>query len=280
MKYYLIYFSLFLSSLITHCHADHEPTVLVTLPPYQELVERIAEQTVRVEVLVPPGASTHTYSPSPSQVIKMGKANLWFRIGEIAEEATARAILSHNPQMQLVDLRQGLNLIGGEGHSHCCGNHHDPHIWLSPKMLKQQVETLADNLIRLRPDQEELYLKNTQSLLREIGELDQEIAHLLRKSKGETILVAHPAFGYLCRDYGLIQMAIEHEGKDPHPRRLTEIIQEARRLKINRIYAQPQHSPKGAEQIGKAIGAKVIVLDPNKKEVLQNLKGIARAFTQ
>jgi zinc transport system substrate-binding protein len=271
----LLFLCLFCSFL-----AAESPTVLVTLSPYRHLVEKVAGDTVRIEVLVPPGTSTHTYSPSPSQVVAIGKADLWFRIGEVAEEQTMRAIRSHSSHMQVIDLRKGIDLISDESHAHCCGNGHDPHIWLSAKMLRPQVETITDTLIRIQPDQEDLYLQNARTLLLELDNLDRELARTLKNKKGQSILVGHPAFGYLCRDYGLVQMAIEHEGKDPHPRRLTELIRDARQLKIRYIFVQPQHSAKGAEQIAAALGAKIIEIDPNREEVLENLREIAHAFSQ
>lgn len=256
------------------------PQVLVSLTPYRYLVQRIAEDTVSTAILVPPGSNHDTYSPSINDIVKIGKSSLWFRVGEATESRTVEALVYHNPKIEIVDLRKDLELLVDPNHHCCCGEENDPHIWLSPKMLIPQVEIITNALIKLSPERQDDYLNNAKELILEIQNLDKEISSLLQKSKNKTVLVAHPAFGYLARDYGFSQLAIEHEGKEPTPKQLTELIKTAKELGIQRVFTQPQHNTKGAVQIAKAIDAEMIDIDPIEEDLINSIRKIARNFAQ
>ena len=261
---------------------DTPPTVLVSIAPYRYFVERLAGDAVAVEVLVPPGASSHSYEPRPKQVVTISKAALWLRIGESAEKKTLDALQSHASEMRIVDLREGLDLISiphhHHGHQCCCGDGHDPHIWLSARMAQPQAQRIAEELIHLLPERAATITDNLNSLLEDLKALDLELTALFADRAPVTILTAHPAYGYLCRDYGIRQLGIEYEGRDPTPRQLTSVIDEARSLGIRRVFVQQQHNRKGAEVVANAIGAEVIDLDPFSEDYLNNLRSIVTAF--
>jgi len=249
------------------------PTILVSIAPYKFFVERIAGNTVDVEVLVPPGASLHSYEPSIKQVLRIGTANLWLRLGDPTEIKTLAALQTHNPRLMIVDLRQNLPLINV--------NHHeaDPHIWLSPRLVKIQAETITSSLIDLLPNNQVKYVHNLQSLIKELDALDKEITQQLRFLKNRKIMVSHPAYSYFCRDYDLQQLAIEHENKEPSPQQLTLIIEKARKSNIEMIFVQVQHNYKGAAIIAKEIEAITIILDPYSEEYIDMMRKIARCFS-
>lgn len=255
--------------------------ILVSVAPHKHMVEKIAGGTVQVDVMVPAGASAHTFEPSPKQMIHAGKADLWFHIGEGFETRAIAALKAHNPRMQLVDLRKNLNLIS----SSCCCHpqrYHesclDLHFWLSPQMDKQQAQVIAETLIRLYPQHQDLYKKNLNVFLSELDSLDQEITKLFQAPHNSTIMVSHPAYAYFCRDYGCEQLSIELEGKDPTPQQLTKILQLAREKGIKVIFIQPQYSSKGARLIAREIDAEVVSLDPYAENFIDGMRQIAKAF--
>lgn len=256
---------------------DPTHTVLVSVAPHKFFVEQIAGDTVDVVLMVPAGASAHTYEPTPRQMIVASKGDIWFRIGESFEDKAIEALKSHHANLQVVDLREGLKLL----YDHVCSHHKgsaDLHFWLSPKMAKQQAETMAKALQSAYPQNTAIYQTNLEKFTKELDDLDQEIAAKLASLKNRTIMVSHPAYGYFARDYDLKQISIEFEGKDPTPNQLTKILNEARQLHIKKIYVQPQYSSKGAYLIAREIGALVIALDPYAENYLNSMREIANQF--
>ncbi len=257
------------------------PTVLVSIAPYKFFVERLAGETVNVTLMVPTGASEHTYEPTSRAILNASKAVVWFRIGESFELRALQAIKSYNPQMKVIDLREGVDAITADhSHGHSC--HHedcrDPHIWLSPKEAKKQAEIIANALSASFPRHKELYQKNLLSFQQELTALDHEITALLHPLKVRTVMVSHPAYAYLARDYDLTQLSIEFEGREPSPQQLTQVLQTARKLGVKTVFIQPQHISKGARLVAKELKAKVVEVDPLSEDYINNLRKIAQNF--
>lgn len=258
-------------------------TVLVSLAPYKFFVEKIVDKTVDVHLMVPAGASAHTYEPTPKEMLAAGNADVWFTIGEPFEARASMALQSHHPSMALVDLRNGVDPISSHDHpGHSCSNPscRDSHVWMSPRQSKIQVSLIAETLAKLYPENKALYASNLQKFLDELDALDKEIAEMMKPLKQRVIMVSHPAYAYFCRDYNLKQLPIEFEGRDPTPQQLTKVIQEARKNKIRTIFIQPQYSNKGARLIADSIGAKVVTLDPYSEDYLHSMRQIARHFAE
>lgn len=256
--------------------------VLVSVAPHKFFAEKIAGPTVQVGLMVPAGASAHTYEPTPKQMLDATKADLWLYVGEGFEPKVRAALQSYNPRMQFVDLRDNLDLITFENGHKCCSHHHagcyDLHYWLSPLQGKIQADTIANALIKLYPENAQLYKDNLVKFKIELDNLDHEIRDILSKPHNSVIMVSHPAYAYFCRDYGCQQLSIEFEGKDPTPQQLTKIIHAARLNDIKTIFVQMQYSSKGAKLIAAQIGAQVVTLDPYSEHYFESLRTIAKAF--
>jgi zinc transport system substrate-binding protein len=248
--------------------------VLVSIAPQKYLVEEIGGEKVSVTVIVPAGASSHTYEPTPKQIVSMKSGEIWFRLGESFEDRLLKVL----PQTHIIDHRKGIELIGG-GCGCCNPGGADPHIWLSPSLLIIQARQIAEALCQHDPSHEALFKQNLERLVEQLEALDVEMRDILREAP-KTILVSHPAYGYLCRDYGLIQLPVEMEGHEPTPRYLADLILKARSLKIQTVFLQPQHSVKGGMRVAKELGAKSLFLDPYAENVIDNLREIAKAFRQ
>lgn len=273
-----LYFALLAFCLPLLSSEAEIPHVLVSVAPHAFFVKRIAGQTAVVDLLVPAGASSHTFEPTPKQMLSASRATIWFRIGEGFEARVMKVFQSYNPKMALVDLRQGLDLI----QSHCCQKHggEDPHFWLSARLAKIQATTIANALIAAYPHHKDLYTQNLTLFHQELDQLDREIAQILKPMKDRTIFVSHPAYAYFCRDYGLKQMSIEFEGKDPTPQVLSRVMALAHELQIKTIYIQMQYNNKGAKLVAQNLGASVVTLDPYSENYLFTMREIAHAFAK
>lgn len=261
---------------------EERPQVLVSIAPLQFFVERIAGNTLAVNVLVPPGGNPHAFEPTPKQLLNACQSKIWFCIGEPFEKKSIEVLKSHQPDMIIVDMRQGIDLISSN--CRCCQHHsledRDTHIWLSPRLAKIEAQTITTALSKLFPENREKFEKGLAEFLAELTSLDEELSERLKESRSETILVAHPAFGYFCLDYGLNQLSIEMEGKDPSPQQLTNLIANAKRLNIDRVFTQEQYQNKGAHLIAKELNASIYSVDPYSKDYINNMKLLGKLFAK
>ncbi len=279
MRSIFIFTFLFIASFF--CLHAEESTILVSVSPHKYFVERIAGDTVKVQVLVPTGASSHTFEPTPKLMISASKASIWFMVGEGFEPRLRDALKSHHPDMLFVNMREGVDMItASEGSCHCChdANMQDMHIWLSPREVKAQARTIAQTLEQKYPAHRDLYQKNLEAFIVELDALDADIRHSLSNKSTNVIMVMHPAYAYFVRDYGLEQLSIESEGKDPTPKQMTSIIEKARRAHVKKIFIQPQYSSKGARLIAAQIGAEVVELDPYSEDYMNSMRAIGQQF--
>ena len=154
----------------------------------------------------------------------------------------------------------------------------DPHIWLSPKLVKIQAKTILEALQAADPSHKKAYEANFNSFVTKIDALDQDLKQILAGKKGLQFMVFHPSWGYLAHDYGLKQVPIEIEGKDPKPAQLKELIKHAKEDGIKVVFVQPQFSTKSAKTVASEIGGHVAYADPLAEDWMNNLRMIAEKF--
>lgn len=264
---------LFTLCLLCAAALSAKPLVIVSVAPEKVLVESVADGSVDVEVLVPAGFSPHTYEPTPRQIIRASKAALWFRIGESFE----RNLLAPFKGMEIVDLRDGLDLLGG-----CCSHCKDgcdTHIWMSARLVKQQVDSITKALTKLLPESQALFEANAQAVKERLDSLDAAIEERLAAYDKRVVLVSHPAFAYFCRDYNLEQWSLECEGKELSPKQLAEKLQAAKGQELTHLFIQQQYNPKGARLFAKLLGAEVVTLDPYGEDLFETLNQVTDAFS-
>lgn len=271
--------------------------VFVGVPPLQTFVERVGGERVEVHSLVQPGQSPHTYEPTPRQVAALGSADLYVGIGIPFESAQLPRIGAANPRLRVLDARTGIDLRRLEAHDHAEAPDHraqddahehpgggppghaadlDPHVWTSPLLAKRIALAIRDALAEIDPASARAYEVNFQGLAAELDQLDRDIRAQLEPLKHRRFLVYHPAWGYFADTYGLVQVPIEKAGKEPGPRSLSALIDQARGEGVKVIFAQPQQGTKAAEQVAAAIGGRMVVIDPLAADYGASLRQAAR----
>ncbi len=256
---------------------DGKIVVAVTIPPEQEFAERVGGDHVRVILLVPPGADPHTYEPPPAVLADVAEADMYAVVGSGIEFELAwqEKIAALNPEMLVVDCSRGVDLIStGEG-GHAGP---DPHIWVSPRNAKIMVENIRRGLAEVDPANAEDYRRNADLYQGELDALDAEIAGALAESGVTKVMVYHSSWAYLARDYGLVEVPIEDEGKEPSPQRIEHLITQAKEERIRVIFASPEHSTRSAEVIADEIGGTMVPVSPLAKDYLENMRHVASAF--
>jgi zinc transport system substrate-binding protein len=278
--------------------ADDPLVVAVSVGPQADFVQKIGGRRVRVVVMIPPGASHVDYSPSPRQVAALADARLYVKVGHPAFEAERRSIdpfLARSPWIRVVDMSRGMTFLAGEGaegwhergrpgdagnaredHAQTAG---DPHVWVAPDNVRVAARNIAAALAQTDPAHAAEYRANLRAFLAEIDRLDREIrARLGPAAAGgaeRKFMVYHPSWGYFAREYGLEQIAIEAEGKEPSAQRLIRLIDRARRERVKVIFVQRGFPRKSAQVIADAIGGRVLTADPQELDWEGNLRRVA-----
>lgn len=266
--------------------ADPIP-VFVSIAPQQYIVQQIGADRVSVQTLVPPGADAHTYEPKPAQMAALTKTRLYFSIGISFEKVWLPRIAAASPGMKIVAGDQGIEKLpmARRGHGDAPGHHPghddetlDPHIWLSPPLIQTMAATIRTALTEVEPAQAARFEQNYQRFTQQMDDLDRQIRTLLADKQGTRFIAFHPSWGYFARTYGLVQIPIEVEGKEPKPAQMRRLIQEALEMKITVIFAQPQFSTRSAQVVAEAIGGQVVLADDLAADLPDNLLRQAQAF--
>ncbi len=248
-------------------------TLYVSILPIRNIVNEITAGDFEVEVLVPAGASPETYEPTPLQMVGVSETQIVFVTGLIDFEKELVAKIADNSSVKIVDLSTGIDLIEGQCHNGMHGHGVDPHIWSSPKNLKQMARTACAAVMSVFPDSIK-YSDNLQKFEARLDSLDSAISTSLISCKSKNFIIYHPALTYYAKDYGLTQTALEEEGKEPSAERLKEVISNARRDGISTIFYQKQFSPATVQSMAAEIGAKCVEIDPLREDVIENLSEI------
>jgi zinc transport system substrate-binding protein len=243
------------------------------IPPVAYLVKRIGGPQVRVEVLVQPGQDPHIFEPTPRQVVRLGKARLFFKVGLTFEEVLTEHIAAGNARTAIVDTAAGIRRLSGVDPEEDAGA--DPHVWLAPQLLMQMAANIEAALTAADPPHAREYRANAAALDAELDALDRRLTVSLAPYRGQSFYVFHPAFGYFADAYRLRQESVEIEGKPPTPRQIERLIQQARADHVKIIFLQPQFNQQLAEPIAQALGGIVMPMDDLAYDVVANLGDVA-----
>jgi zinc transport system substrate-binding protein len=140
---------------------------------------------------------------------------------------------------------------------------------------------ILHSLLKVDKQNRDFYLQNYKKLVANIQNLDKEIKKILSPlPKSSKFMVFHPSWGYFARDYNLLQLPIEIEGKSPKPSQLIKLIKIAKKDGIKVIIAEPEFSTKSADILAKEIGAKVIKLSPLSANWQESLLTLAKSISK
>jgi zinc transport system substrate-binding protein len=280
--------------------------VVVSILPEKTFVEAIGGEKVNVSLMVQPGNSPHTYEPKPSQMKDITKADIYFTIGVEFEKVWLEKFKDLNPKMLVSDLSRAIKKQEMEAHHHHedeheeeheATHHHDeemheehehdheeedsldPHVWTAPANVSLIASNIYQALSKQDPDNEPFYRKNLEQFKAKIEATDKKIREILADTpKGTPFMVFHPAWGYFATAYGLKQLPVEVEGKEPKPKELMHLMEEAKENKVKAIFTQPEFSDTTAKLISKELGIKVIKASPLASDWAQNLINLANAI--
>jgi len=290
-----------------------QTNIVVSILPQQTFVEKIGGDKVDVSTMVKPGSDPHSYEPKPSQMKNISKAQIYFPIGLEFENVWLDKFATQNKNMKFVKMTKGIEYIEMAEHHHHHEHeadhedeheheheanhedeheheheanheeesHHgkDPHTWTSPANVKIMAKNIYKTLVEYDPKNKDYYKTNYENFIKQINDTDKKIRDILSPlGKGAKFMVFHPSWGYFAKDYDLTQLVIEVEGKEPKPKMLAKIIDEAKEQKVKAIITQSEFSDKSARAIANELNIKVIKETPLAKDWSKNLIKMANTI--
>ena len=245
--------------------------IVVTIPVLKDFVQQIGGSHVQVMSLLSGLESEHTYSPRPSDIIAVRKARLLVEIG-VGLEVWVAALVKNagSTSLRVITTSKGIALIRDQsrddGPPASTDNTHDgnPHIWLDPENAKIMLRHITEALSKVDPSHASEYRDNQAAYLRQLDQLQKDLAERLKAITDRRILVYHPAWPYFARRFGfrIIDEIVTQAGSEPSAHHLQELISRIRREGIRVIVSEPQMNQKIPDVLARETGARIVVLSP------------------
>ncbi|MEA1914605.1 MAG: zinc ABC transporter substrate-binding protein, partial [Campylobacterota bacterium] len=277
---------------------------VVSILPQTTFVKAIGGDKVNVSLMVKPGNSPHTYEPKPTQMKDISKADVYFSIGVEFENNWLPKFSNQNNKMKIINISTGIEKMAmikhndheeedhekhaedheEKHHEKHAEDHHnyaafDPHVWTSPDNVKIIAKNILKSLIKIDKKNEEYYKKNHEVFIESVNATDTKIKSILKDLSNTKFMVFHPSWGYFAKQYNLIQVPIEIEGKSPKPKEIIKLIKSAKKQNIQAILTAPEFSEKVAKQIAKELNIPIVKISALNPKWSKNLINLAKTIS-
>jgi zinc transport system substrate-binding protein len=246
--------------------------IYATIYPVYDFTKKIGGDLVEVNQIVPRDADAHSFEPSAKLLTNLAHADLVIYNGANMEPWIPKVMKAlEKEQVTFINASENVTLLklGEDSSQHGFETAHehygvDPHIWLSPKNAVSQSRTICNALIAIDEEHAGYYRHNFTQLVKELEKLDREYRLTLQNSRRKEFIVAHDAFGYLAKEYGLKQIPIRGltAEVEPSPTKIREIITLARKYGLKYVFFESQTVPKISEAIAQELGIQTLELNP------------------
>ena len=271
-KWLFILLSVLLTTSCQQEQRSRKQTIAVTIEPLRWFTTRIVGDRYEVMTLVPAGSSPETYEPTPRQLVTLSHSALYVKVGQIGFEQTWMDKIKENaPNLKILDSSKGITPL--KDHNGI----EDPHTWMSCRNARIIARNIYDEVMAQKGNSQkdrDVFRKNYQALLHDIDETDRTIRKTI--TPGTSFLIYHPILTYYAQEYGLTQLPMEEEGREPSARQIEELIREARKRKTRVMLIQQQFSPKNAMHMAEATGAEPIEIHPLGSEWTKEMTETAK----
>ena len=258
--------------------------VVCTLFPYYDFARVIGGDEAEVTLLVAAGRETHSFEPTPLDVIRVSEADVFLYNGGESEQWVEDILSSAGgnipvtaAMMDLVDLHseeivEGMQVSGHHDHDEDSGHHeeeedsdeveYDEHIWTSPVVAQSICRGICDALCKADRENAEVYAARTEEYVAQLGELDAAFREIVENARRDTLIFGDrfPLL-YFCKTYGLHYRAAFHGcagDTEPSLATLKYLIDKVREENIPVVYTIELSSQKVARAIAETTGAKVV----------------------
>lgn len=265
--------------------------IIVTIEPLRYFTEEICGDKFHVESLVPKGSNPEMYEPTPQQLVKLSDSRAFFSLGQVGfERVWTSKMLEQESNVHISNLSKGIDLIYSISEGHGVGHHHgndsndsaigaDPHIWVSILNAKIIAENILISLITIDAENESFYKSNYDKLLAKLDKLKEQVDSYMNKGS-HAFLIYHPALTYFARDYGLSQIALEEEGKEPNPKYIQSVISDCKKKQVRLFFQQEEIDPRKSASVVEQLGLNVVKVNLLSYEWPELMLRLARAMAE
>lgn len=239
-----------------------KPIILTSINPITEIVREITGTHAEVERLLPPGASPHTFSLKPSDIVKAQNARILFYVSDNLDSWASQLPLKNKAAL-LESLPKEFKITFGEM-SKTDDSTIDPHFWTDPHAIKAIVPYIEKKLSELDPENAQIYRNNAESFVKKLENLDKQIIEMRDKIRSRPIFLFHPSFLYLIKRYGLnYGGSVEPSpGKEPSAKFISDLIEKIKMSGAKAIFTEPQLPERPAVALSEAAKVNLYTLDP------------------
>lgn len=278
----LLLMALTFSSCNNSKKEDKRPILTVSIAPLHYVVEAITGDKFQIKTLMPQGMSPETYDPTPRQMVDLSSSEALFCVGTLQfEQVKIPQMASSVPHLSIVNLSENIQPLVTNDHHHGDMNGSiDPHIWMSPKNLKIMAGNVCRFMCYTHPNDSNFYQQRLILFEKKMDALDQSIRTSLQHLASRSFLIYHPALGYFAQQYGLTQLTVEHDGKDPSAAYFEQLINLCKAQGVHTVFISQEHNGKAAQRIANEIKVKPTLINPLDYHIDQQMQSIAKSLLQ
>ena len=285
----------------TNVDSAGKSVITVSIPPLYGLTKAIVGEDFNVEILLTEGAAPETFSPTIKQISAVQNSAFFFSCNLMEFEKVVTKRISAQKSVRVINISQGCKLIENKefGHDEVCNyshshalhsnahnehlhHHHgaiDPHAWMSPFELEVMARNIGEAICAAYPDSVK-YRTNLEQLMDKIKGRQVAYAEQLGEAGQRVFLIYHPALSYLARDYGLQQISLENEGKNPTPASLAEVIDVVNKCGIKQMMYQVEYPYEIIKPIVDILGVNIVQINPLSANILKELDRVINTISE
>ena len=273
--------------------AKEKLNLLSTIKPIHSLVSAISGELAEAKQIIPNNASPHHYSLKPSDLRRINKADLIFRIDPKLEGFLSKSLRSVDKDIVItLSTSEGLTLLDAkEGHVH--EEHHetqeeeegiphelDYHLWLNPDNAISMAKTIRDELVKIAPEHKKEFTKNTDELISSINVISRRISQQLENFKSTPFLVMHDAWQYFTQYYQLNQLGTisAQERLSPSAKVLSEARKKITDSNVKCLLAEPNLKQKMLTTLTEGLSINITELDPLGRSIADSEQAYIELF--
>lgn len=247
--------------------------VVTTSYPVAQFVEQVGKELVEVNLITKGSSNTHTYDPTPKDLLDMNEAALLFYTNDAMEPWVDGLKSSLKETVKVVDTSEGIDFIQGHTHDHEEEHGHsheephgfgDPHVWTSMKNAQIMVSNIEKALIEQLPDETETIQANAQAYQAQLKQLDQEYETVFKQAhQQKLVFLGHFAFNYLLRDYAfdytVLYESLSHES-EPTAAKVKEVIDYIQEENLSYVFKEELADDRIVETVLETTNAQALEL--------------------
>ncbi len=239
------------------------PVVTVSILPQKWLVEELMGQNrVRVQVMVPAGSGPESYDPTPRDLMSLSRSDVYFSVGDLGfERAWIPRFREQNGTLPVVEMGEYVSKMSDDD-----GNEADPHLWTTPLNMKSMASVTAAALVRFFPEDKDSITARLSALDEKLDAMHRNFSRLAVMAPSKTFVIYHPALSYLARDYGMTQLSVEQDHKEPSVSQLQALVEATKKSDAKVLLIQQELDVRLVESFAQETQLRVVrinVLSPD-----------------